>query len=106
MVVRLYKYMVHLYKLVVHTWRAPSMIYKTLFGNEIAEFCLLYIANYGEGYIRGISSTFGVFPNQVRLQLEKLEAEGILVSQFSGNTKLFRINPRLAIKDELLAVLE
>ncbi len=82
------------------------MLYKTLFGNEIAEYCLLYIANYGEGYIRGIASTFEVFPNQVRMQLEKLEADGILVSQFSGNTKLFRINPRLAIRNELMAMLE
>jgi hypothetical protein len=82
------------------------MLYKTLFGNEVAERCLLYIVNYGEGYIRGIASTFDLYPHQVRMQLEKLEADGILVSQFSGNTKLFRINPRLAIRDELVALLE
>jgi hypothetical protein len=82
------------------------MIYKTLFGNEVAELCLLYIVNYGDGYIRGICSTFELYPHQVRLQLEKLEADGILVSQFSGNTKLFRINPRLAIRSELTALLE
>ena len=81
-------------------------LYTTLFGNEIAELCLLYIQNYGDGHIRGIASTFDVIPRRVQLQLEKLEADGILVSQFVGTTKRFKINPRLAIKNELGALLE
>lgn len=81
-------------------------MYKALFGNEVAERCLLYIVNYGEGHIRGISSCFDLSPGQVRPQLQKLEAGGILVSQYSGNTKNFRINPRLAIRAELTALLE
>jgi hypothetical protein len=43
---------------------------------------------------------------QVKAQLEKLEQDGILVSQFIGNTKNFRINPRLAIRVELVNLLE
>lgn len=81
-------------------------MYKALFGNDVAERCLLYIVNYGQGHIRGIAGTFDLSPGQVRPQLEKLEAGGILVSQFSGNTKNFRINPRLAIRVELTAMLE
>lgn len=81
-------------------------LYRTLFGNEIAELCLLYIQNYGDGHIRGIANTFGVLPRRVQLQLEKLEADGILVSQFVGTTKRFKFNPRLAIKNELAALLE
>ena len=81
-------------------------MYPRLFGNRVAELCLLYVVNYGEGYIRGISRTFGITPRQVQMQLEKLELDGILVSQFSGNTKVFRINPRLAIRVELVALIE
>lgn len=27
-------------------------MYTSLFGNKVAELCLLYIVDYGEGYIR------------------------------------------------------
>ena len=81
-------------------------MYETLFGNKVAKQCLLYIVNYGEGHINGIARTFGFSPSQVQRQLEKLEGDGILVSQFSGNTKNFRINPRLAIRVELTSLLE
>ena len=81
-------------------------MYKALFGNDVVERCLLYIVNYGEGHIRGIAKTFDISPGMVQPQLEKLEAGGILVSQFSGNTKVFRINPRLPIKNELTALME
>ncbi len=81
-------------------------MYKELFGNNVAEKCLLFITNYGEGHINGIARAFEISPRQAQLQLEKLEAGGILVSQFSGNTKNFRFNPRLAIRVELTALLE
>lgn len=81
-------------------------MYKALFGNNVVEQCLLYIVNYGEGHINGIAKTFEISPGQVQRQLEKLEAGGILVSQFSGNTKNFRISPRLAIRAELTSLIE
>lgn len=76
-----------------------------LFGNRVAEKCLLYIANSGEGYIRGISKNFGISPSQVKKQLERLEAGGILVSKRSGNVKLFLFHPRLVYKKELQVLL-
>jgi hypothetical protein len=81
-------------------------MYKALFGNEVAERCLQYIVNYGDGYIRGIASTFNYAPGQVRNQLERMESGGLLVSRFYGNTKVFSINPRLAIKKELESLTE
>ena len=81
-------------------------MYDTLFGNRVVKKCLLYIVNYGEGHINGIAKTFGLSPSQVQRQLEKLEGDGIFVSQYSGNTKNFRINPRLAIRAELTALVE
>ena len=83
-----------------------TSMYKALFGNNVAELCLLYIVNYGEGHINGIARTFEVSPRQAQMQLQKLEAGGILVSRFTGNTRNFRINPRLAIKAELIALME
>jgi hypothetical protein len=81
-------------------------MYTSLFGSRVAELCLLYIVNYGEGHIRGIAKTFDISIGQVQRQLEKLEAGGILVSQFSGNTKNFRLNPRLPIRGELTTLFE
>jgi DNA-binding transcriptional ArsR family regulator len=62
--------------------------------------------NYGQGYIRGIASTFGISPGAVQRQLEKLEDAGILVSRRLGNLKTFEINPRLGFRNELVAMLE
>ncbi len=81
-------------------------MYSAIFGNATAEKVLLYIANYGEGHTRVISSTFDISPNQVYQQLIRLEKEGILISKVSGRTKLFTFSPRLAIKKPLLKLLE
>lgn len=81
-------------------------MYEALFGNKVAEKCLLYIANYGEGHINGIAKTFAIAPSQVERQLKKLEAGGILVNKAVGNTKMFSINPRLGIRKELSQLLE
>ena len=79
---------------------------EALFGNRVAEKCLLYIANYGEGYINGIANTFEISTSQVKKQLEKLEAGGVLVNQMKGNTKMFTFNPRLFCRKELIFLLE
>ncbi|MBC7371345.1 MAG: ArsR family transcriptional regulator [Bdellovibrionaceae bacterium] len=81
-------------------------MYQALFGNNIAEKVLLYIANYGEGYINKIAKTYEVSPSQVQKQLKRLEAGGILVSRMTGNLRVFTWNPRLAIKKELQELLE
>jgi len=83
-----------------------TKMYQSLFGNAVAEKVLLYIANYGEGYINKIARTFDVSPSQVQKQLVRLEAGGILASKLTGNLRVFTFNPRLAIKKELLALLE
>lgn len=81
-------------------------MYQALFGNAVAEKVLLYIANYGDGYINKIAKVFNISPSQVQKQLVRLEAGGILVSRLTGNLRVFTLNPRLAIKKELLALLE
>lgn len=81
-------------------------MYEALFGNKVAEKCLLYIANYGEGHINGIAKTFALSPSQVERQLKRLETGGILVNRSVGNTKMFSLNPRFAARGELTELLE
>lgn len=79
---------------------------EALFGNRTAEKVLLYIANYGEGYISGIAETFGIPKSQVRKQLLRLEEGGILVARDKGNLRIFTFNPRSLYKKELEALLK
>lgn len=81
-------------------------MFASLFGNPTAEKVLLYIANYGEGHTRAIATAFSLSTSQVYQQLIRLEKNGILVAKQSGRTKVFFINPRLAIKKALLQLLE
>jgi predicted ArsR family transcriptional regulator len=74
--------------------------------NETAEKVLLFLQNYGEGYARAIASTYGLALNAVQNQLRRLEAEGVLVSQLKGRTRMFQWNPRYPLRAELSALLE
>lgn len=80
-------------------------MYIGIMGSEAAEKVLLYIANYGDGYAKAISEVFGLSLSQVQRQLNKFEREGLLVSQVVGKTRLFKFNPRYALKKELLVLL-
>ncbi|HAG92322.1 MAG TPA: hypothetical protein DCL41_10635 [Bdellovibrionales bacterium] len=79
---------------------------ESLVGNKTAERVLLYISNYGEGHVSGISEAFGIPKSQVRKQLLRLEEGGILVARNVGNMRVFQINPRCPFRNELEALLE
>lgn len=81
-------------------------MFSAIFGNPTAEKVLLYIANYGEGHTRAIASTFNLSTSQVYQQLIRLEKDGILVAKQAGRTKVFSLNPRLAIRKPLMNLLE
>ena len=89
--------------LFVELYPHPSLVLTILFSSINI---LLYIANYGEGYINKIAKTYEVSPSQIQKQLVRLEAGGILVSRLTGNLRVFTFNPRLAIKKELILLLE
>lgn len=74
---------------------------EALVGNSTAEKILLYITNYKEGYISGISETFCIPKSQVRKQLLRLENGGILVARNKGNLRIYTFNPRCFYKNEL-----
>lgn len=77
-----------------------------IFGNDTAGRVLLYVQNYGEGHARAIAQTYGLSHSVVQKQLLRLEAEGVLVSQPKGRTRVFTWNPRYALRTELAALLE
>ena len=77
-----------------------------LVGSRSAAQTLLFLQNYGEGYARGISTTFEAPQTAIQRQLRRLEAEGILVSRMVGNTRVFTWNPRSATVKDLRAFLE
>ena len=77
-----------------------------LFGSQTAARVLLFIQNYGEGYAGRIASTFDTPYTGVRRQLERMEAEGILVSREIGRTRVFTWNPRSPTVKNLREFLE
>jgi DNA-binding transcriptional ArsR family regulator len=77
---------------------------KGLFGSETAEKVILFLAHVGEGHIRGIAANFKLSPGQVDRTIKRLEAAGILVAKQAGRTRLFQLNPHLAVKKELIAL--
>lgn len=86
-------------------WYDLKMI-ENLVGNQTVEKVLLYIINYGEGHTSGIAETFDISKSQVRKQLLKLEAGGILVGRSVGNIRMFQFNPRCPYRKELETLLE
>jgi hypothetical protein len=79
---------------------------ESLLGNKTAERVLLYITNYGEGHTSGIAQTFDLPKSQVRKQLMRLEAGGILAGRDVGNLRMFVISPRCPYRKELENLLE
>lgn len=77
-----------------------------IFGSETTEKVLLYLANYGEGYAKGIADNFETHLSAVQKVLIKLELNGVLVSQYNGKTKMFSWNPRYPFREKLLLLLE
>ncbi len=77
-----------------------------VFGGEAAERCLLFLANYGEGYPREIARTFGLNLSSVQGQLDRFETAGVVASRLRGHTRLYVIDPRWPFRRELLALLE
>ena len=74
---------------------------EALLGNSTVEKILLYIINYGEGYISGIAETFNISKSQISKQLFRLESGGILVARNKGSLRIYTFNPRCFYKNEL-----
>jgi len=65
----------------------------TLLGRTAAKL-LLYLLHHGEAYATGVAKDLSIPQSAVQRQLEKLEAEGFLVSKRIGRTRLYTFNPK------------
>ncbi|PWU20415.1 MAG: ArsR family transcriptional regulator [Bdellovibrio sp.] len=77
-----------------------------LFGNQTAAKCLIFLGRYDEGTAPEIAGAFGLERPLIFLQLRKLEDAGIVASRKISNIRLYSLNPRSGIRNELKALLE
>jgi DNA-binding transcriptional ArsR family regulator len=79
---------------------------EALFGSINKERVLIYLCVNGTGYARAIADFFETNLRNIQVQLDNLEAGGILVSRQEGRTRLYEFNPRWPLRDELLALVK
>jgi len=73
---------------------AVGPVLEALFGNRTAACVLLYLQAYGEGHAMAMARTFGFSLSMVQRQLQRLEANGVLLSRQVGNLRLYAFNQR------------
>jgi len=74
-------------------------------GSRAAERVLIFMAARGKGYAKEIADTFDMNATQIQKQLNRMERDGLLVSQPVGRARVYEINPRFLFKNELNALL-
>ena len=79
---------------------------RTLFESTVKEKILLFLLKNRESYPSEMARNFNFNLNAVQYQLAKLESAGVLSSRLWGKVRLYGFNPRFAMKNELLALLE
>lgn len=60
-----------------------------------------FINSHTTAYLRSLENEFGDSTNAIRLELNRLEGAGMLVSQLDGNKKVFRANTQHPLFDEI-----
>ena len=64
-----------------------------------------FLNSNNRDYLRGLESEFGDSTNSIRIELNKLEAAGLLESSNSGNKKLFNANTKHPLFPEINSIL-
>ena len=77
-----------------------------LLGSTNAERTLLFLLAREEGYPSEIARLFDTDLYGIQMQMNRLEAGGVLASRTAGRTRLYRFNPRYPFLRELRALLE
>lgn len=79
---------------------------ETILGNETASKLMLYLVHYGEAYANGVSKDMAITLSQVQKQLDKFEDGGLLVSKMTGNTRIYKFNPKLGVVKKVIQMIE
>lgn len=51
-----------------------------------------FLNTEAKGYLRGLEAEFGESSNAIRIELNRLEEAGILISEIKGNKRLYSVN--------------
>lgn len=79
---------------------------EALLGSQSRERVLIFIFARQRGYATEIARFFKTRLFSIQNQLDRLEREGVLISELSGRTRLYQFNPRYAFLAELEALLD
>jgi predicted transcriptional regulator len=79
---------------------------EAILGSASAERVLLFITARDSGYAAEIAQTFATDLSPIQKQLERMERDGLMVSEKVGRTRVYRYNPRYPFIPELKALLE
>lgn len=77
-----------------------------LLGSRSKERVLVFLFARGEGYAREMARFYEAGLNPIQKQLDRLEAGGVLSSRPAGRTRLYSLNPRYPLMQELRQVLD
>jgi len=80
---------------------------ETLITNKTRLKILLkfFLNKKNTSYLRNLESEFGESSNAIRIELNRLETAGLLISQFEGNKKYFKANDQHPIYSEINSIL-
>lgn len=78
---------------------------KSLFGSLSRERILTFIAAREQGYASEIIKFWNCPDRPIKRELNKLEADGLLIAKSFGRTITYSMNPRLFIRKELTTLL-
>lgn len=74
---------------------------EAILGSTSAERVLLFIAARDQGYAAEIARLFDTNLSQMQKQLDRMERDGLLISEKTGTTRMYRFNPRYAFLGEI-----
>ncbi|MDG5813883.1 hypothetical protein QA601_02240 [Chitinispirillales bacterium ANBcel5] len=78
---------------------------KSLFGSLSRERILTFIAAREKGYAGEIIEFWGCPDRPIKRELNRLEADGVLIANPYGKTIVYSMNPRFFLRKELTALL-
>lgn len=63
-----------------------------------------FVNQENKSYLRKLASEFGDSTNAIRIELNRLEAAGVLTSEADGNRKMFKANRKYPLYDEMYSI--
>ncbi len=65
----------------------------------------LFLVPEQHGHLRGLADEFGVSTNAIRLELDRFENAGLLLSEMDQNRKVFRANKAHPLFPDIISIL-